>query len=240
MLLIDTIRASGLDGALATALAPWRKRGAATGVRLSAYTTSTQRSPSQLRHVHVVQVAVGQRVDDRHLLLDRQRLVLRLLQDLDDPRAAGELLLRRLVQLGAELRERLEVAVLGELELQAARDAQQGEVARREVGRQGEKAAFFAERNRVAAFGGELYDQRVGTDAVGCDRADIGGDVGARQHQKVLRRSHRLEPGVEARDHLLAEAGIGAGATRLGAVKACLYALDKRIGVHGCTSRMGV
>src|ERR671910_2860180 len=42
-------------------------------------------------------------------------------------------------------------------------------------------------------------------------------------------------------DHLLAEAGIGAGATRLGAVKACLYALDERIGVHySCGTRVGV
>jgi hypothetical protein len=41
-------------------------------------------------------------------------------------------------------------------------------------------------------------------------------------------------------DHLLAEAGVGAGATRLGAVKACLYALDERIGVYGSGARVGV
>ena len=39
-------------------------------------------------------------------------------------------------------------------------------------------------------------------------------------------------------DHLLAEAGVGAGATRLGAVKACLYALDERIGVYGSGARV--
>ena len=45
---------------------------------------------------HGVHVAVGGGVDDRDLALDRQRLVLRLLQNLDEARAAGELLLRRL------------------------------------------------------------------------------------------------------------------------------------------------
>src|SRR5215204_687335 len=41
-------------------------------------------------------------------------------------------------------------------------------------------------------------------------------------------------------DHLLTEAGVGAGATRLGAIEACLYALDECIGVHGCGAWMGV
>src|SRR5215204_3228983 len=42
-------------------------------------------------------------------------------------------------------------------------------------------------------------------------------------------------------DHFLTEAGIGAGATRLGAVEACLYALDERIGVHDSYgARIGV
>ena len=45
-----------------------------------------------------VEVAVGRGVDDRDLLLDRQRLILRLLQDLDEPAAAIELRLRRLVE----------------------------------------------------------------------------------------------------------------------------------------------
>src|SRR5215212_1046691 len=40
--------------------------------------------------------------------------------------------------------------------------------------------------------------------------------------------------------HLFTEAGIGAGATRLGAVEACLYALDERTGVHGYGTRVGV
>ena len=51
-----------------------------------------------------------------------QRLVLRLLQDLDQPRAAIELLLRRLVEVAAELRERRQLAVLREVEPQRAGD----------------------------------------------------------------------------------------------------------------------
>ena len=62
--------------------------------------------------LHVVEEAVGHRVDDHHLLLDRHRLVLRLLEHLDQPRAALELPLGRRVEVGAELGERLELAVL--------------------------------------------------------------------------------------------------------------------------------
>src|SRR5260221_3015774 len=71
--------------------------------------------------VDVVDEAVGHREDDHHLLLDRHRLVLALLQDLDGAAAAGELLERRGVEVGAELRERLEGAELGEVEPQPAR-----------------------------------------------------------------------------------------------------------------------
>ena len=70
---------------------------------------------------HGVEVAVGRREDDRDLLLDRERLILRLLQDLDQPLAAVELLLRRLVEVAAELRERRELAVLREVEPQRCR-----------------------------------------------------------------------------------------------------------------------
>ena len=55
-------------------------------------------------------------IDD--LLLDRQRHVLALLQQLDQALAAVELLLRRRVEVGAELRERRQLAVLRELEAQ--------------------------------------------------------------------------------------------------------------------------
>ena len=42
-------------------------------------------------------------------------------------------------------------------------------------------------------------------------------------------------------NHFLTEAGIGAGATRLGTIEACLYTLEERIGVHdGYGARIGV
>src|SRR5438034_131339 len=69
-----------------------------------------------------IEVAVRAGIDDRHLALDRQRLVLRLLQHFDEPRAARQLLLRRLVEVAAELRERRQRAVLREREPQRAGD----------------------------------------------------------------------------------------------------------------------
>src|SRR5688572_25725103 len=59
-------------------------------------------------------------IDDRHLLLNSERLILRLLQNLDETAAAIELCLRRLVEVAAELREGRELAVLREVETQRA------------------------------------------------------------------------------------------------------------------------
>ena len=76
---------------------------------------------AHLRDRDLVEQALRAGVEDRDLLLDRQRLILRLLQQLDEPRAAIELLLRRLVEIArAELRERRELAILREIETQRA------------------------------------------------------------------------------------------------------------------------
>src|SRR6202035_389132 len=75
-----------------------------------------------LLHGHVVEQALGAREDDRDLPLDHLRLVLPLLEQLDHALPAGELELGRLVEVGAELRERRELAILGEVEPQLARD----------------------------------------------------------------------------------------------------------------------
>ena len=64
----------------------------------------------------VVEVALDAGEDRGDLLLERPRRVLRLVQRRHHPLAAGERLARGLVELGAELRERLELAVLGEVE----------------------------------------------------------------------------------------------------------------------------
>ena len=55
-----------------------------------------------------------------HLLLDRQRLVLALLEQLGQAGAAGQLLLGGLVEVGAELGEGGQLAVLRQLEAQRA------------------------------------------------------------------------------------------------------------------------
>src|SRR5439155_7484640 len=75
-----------------------------------------------LRDGNVVQVAVDARVEGDDLLLNRTRVVLRLVERRNHPLPAGERLLGRLVELRAELRERLELAVLRQIEAQAPGD----------------------------------------------------------------------------------------------------------------------
>ena len=55
------------------------------------------------------------------LLFDRQRLILRLLQDFDQVLAAIQLRLRSLIEIGAELREGRQFAILRQIETQACR-----------------------------------------------------------------------------------------------------------------------
>src|SRR5205807_3115226 len=71
-------------------------------------------------HAALVLLRAGVDLDD--LLLDRHRHVLALLEDLREAGAARERLLRRLVQVGPELRECRQLTVLGKLEAQAAGD----------------------------------------------------------------------------------------------------------------------
>ena len=55
---------------------------------------------------------------DDHLMLERHRLVLRLLEDLLQALTAAELGLRRLVEVGTELGEGRQLAELGHVEAQ--------------------------------------------------------------------------------------------------------------------------
>src|SRR6266540_6511656 len=72
----------------------------------------------------VVQESAVRRVEDRDLVIETHRVVLRLLQDLADPLATAEQLQRGLVEVGrAELGERGELAVLLQLQLHAAHAA---------------------------------------------------------------------------------------------------------------------
>ena len=70
----------------------------------------------------LVELAVGAGPDRDDLLLDRERRVLRLAQQLGEARAAVELTTAGGVEVGGEQRERLERAVLRELELQRSGD----------------------------------------------------------------------------------------------------------------------
>src|SRR5688572_10022353 len=67
-----------------------------------------------------VEEALGGRIDNGDLLLDGERLILRLLQNFDETAAAIELCLCRLVEVAAELGESRELAVLCEVETQRA------------------------------------------------------------------------------------------------------------------------
>ena len=81
---------------------------------------------AHLLHLDGIEIAVAGGVDDRHLLLDRQRLILRLLQHFDQPAAAVQLTERLLVEVAAELRERRELAVLRQVQPQRTRDLAHG------------------------------------------------------------------------------------------------------------------
>ncbi len=87
-----------------------------SGVRVLDEAVQLGFKPAHLLHRNVVQKAVGSGEDDQHLLFKRQRLILTLLEDFDQTAAAIELLLRGFVEIGAELRECGELAILREFE----------------------------------------------------------------------------------------------------------------------------
>ena len=68
--------------------------------------------PADVLDRHVIQVPVAARPDRHHLVLHRERVVLRLLEQLDQPRAPVELRPGGRVEVGGERGERLQVAVL--------------------------------------------------------------------------------------------------------------------------------
>ena len=128
--------------------------------------------PADVLDRHVVQVAVAARPDRDHLLLDRERRVLRLLEQLDQPRAAVELRAGGRVQVGRERGERLQVAVLRQVEAQVARDRLH-RLDLRVAADSGDRAAHVdgGPHARVEQVGLQ-EDLPVG------DRDDVGRDVG--------------------------------------------------------------
>ncbi len=78
--------------------------------------------PADVLDRDVVELAGGAGPDRDDLLLDRERRVLGLLEQLDQPCTTLELGLRCRVQVGAERGERLQLAVLGQVQAQPAGD----------------------------------------------------------------------------------------------------------------------
>src|SRR4029453_14542970 len=79
----------------------------------------------------LIEQALRAREDDHDLLLDRQWLILALLQELDHALTAGELRLRGAIEVGAELGERGELAELREVEPELAGNLPHGAHLRR-------------------------------------------------------------------------------------------------------------
>ena len=120
---------------------------------------------------NVVEVARGAAEDDHDLLLDRDRLVLRLLQHLHQPLAAAQLPLGSLIEIRAELCECRELAVLAEVQLEAAGDlAHRLDLSVAAHPRDREAAVDRGPHTRVEEVGLEI-DLAVG------DRDDVRRDV---------------------------------------------------------------
>src|SRR5271156_3546223 len=75
----------------------------------------------------IVEILIGSRENDQHLIFDVERLGLILFQNFHQALAARELRLRGFVELlGAELREGREIAILREIQAQSASDLPHG------------------------------------------------------------------------------------------------------------------
>ena len=77
---------------------------------------------THLFDLHAIEEPVGRGVDDDDLLLDRSRLILRLLQDFHQSSAAIELIQCGLVQIAAELSEGRQLPELRKIETKRSRN----------------------------------------------------------------------------------------------------------------------
>src|SRR4051812_40777814 len=133
--------------------------------------------------VDAVQVAVGRGVDLDDLVLGRQRAALLLVERLHQALAAGQRLLRVGVEVGAELREGLELAVLRQVEAQAAGDL---------LHRLDLRVAADARHRDADVDGGadaRVEEAGLEEDLPVGDRDDVGRDVG--RHVARLRLDDR-------------------------------------------------
>src|SRR5665647_1377710 len=96
------------------------------GVLAAQVLAQTLAESGDARHLEVVDVALVAGEDHSHLFLDRHGVEAPLVEDLDHALAAGERPLGGLVEVGAELGEGLQLAVLGEVDAQTAGDLLHG------------------------------------------------------------------------------------------------------------------
>jgi len=138
------------------------------------------------------------RVDDQDLLLDGERDVLGLLQELHHPLTARELLLGRLVELGPKLREGRQVAVLGEVEPEPSGDLAHG----LDLG----GAAHARDREADVHGGPDARVEEIGlqVDLPVGDGDDVGRDIG--RHITELRLDDR-ERGQRSAAQLVVQLG---------------------------------
>src|SRR5712692_58232 len=168
---------------------------------------------------HLVDMSLRPRVDHGHLLGQRDRLVLVLLEQLGKPRAALELIACLGVEVGGELRESRELAVLGEVESELTGDLAHG--LRLRVATDTRNADADVERGALAGVEqvGLEIDLAVGDrDHVGRDEGrdvvGLGLDDGERRERAAAVRLVHLrraleQPRVEIED--VARVGLAAG-----------------------------
>src|SRR6266850_187144 len=154
-----------------------------------------------LRDLDVVEEAVCAGIDDDDLAFDREWCVLRLLEHLDEALATRGLVLRGLVEIGSELREGRELAVLRHRKTQSARDL----FHRLDLG----VAADAADREAHVHRGANAGVEQVGLeeDLAVRDRDDVRrnvcGDVaGLRLDDRKRRQRAAAQSGVELRGAL--------------------------------------
>ena len=146
----------------------------------------------------VVHMALGYGVDRHHLLLDRNRGELGLLEHLDHPASALQLCKRRGVQLRAELGKCRQLAELSQVEAERAGDLPHG----RYLG----GATDPGDRDAGVEGGADALEEQIGEQIalpVG-DRDDVGRDVS--RDVVGLGLDHR-EPGERAATELVGELG---------------------------------
>ena len=115
---LNGLRQSGLDVVLELARGADGLRNIAIGAVDVLEQLLLERADQLYRNIE--QLARNDGKDDDDLLFDRDRTVLRLLEHLDDTLALIEALLGIRVEVGAELRERLQLAVLRVRQLERA------------------------------------------------------------------------------------------------------------------------